>query len=360
MSIITHGAPYEAPDPAAANGPADAATLSRFAATADERRQTRMFLHDGRAVEANAGADVERRRDSLLGGHELPARMSPGAALERQIGGNDLRPVWFFDRAALKRRTVGRVHIRDDVRRRGFGTGFLVKSGLLATNAHVLESVEIAMHSRVEFGYEETFEGDQTGSAVFDLDPVTLFVSSPHGAGLDYALVAVAPVARDGRAALTEFGDNRLTEKGLPLKGESINIVHHPRGETKQASFRENRLLALDAPELCGIWMHYETDTDSGSSGAPLFNDQWEVVGIHHSAVEKRDESGAVLAVDGGRWSPEMGDRAKWWSANEGLRVSGLLADLKAQLAEYRAGGVRPGSVISAAGEVLLVRLLGG
>ena len=28
---------------------------------------------------------------------------------------------------------------------------------------------------------------------------------------------------------------------------------------------------------------HYSTDTEAGSSGSPVFNDQWEVVALHHS-----------------------------------------------------------------------------
>ena len=57
--------------------------------------------------------------------------------------------------------------------------------------------------------------------------------------------------------------------------------------------------------------MHYETDIEQGSSGAPLYNSQWEVVGIHHSSVEKRDSEGNILAIGKERWTPEMGERQK-------------------------------------------------
>lgn len=78
--------------------------------------------------------------------------------------------------------------------------------------------------------------------------------------------------------------------------------------------------------------MHYETDTEQGSSGAPLYNSQWEAVGIHHSGVEKRDNEGNILAIGGGRWTPEIGERQKWWYANEGLRISRFVADVEAQV----------------------------
>lgn len=78
--------------------------------------------------------------------------------------------------------------------------------------------------------------------------------------------------------------------------------------------------------------MHYETDTEQGSSGAPLYNNHWEIVGIHHAAVEKRDDDGNILAIGGGRWKPEMGERQKWWYANEGLRISRFVAHVEAQI----------------------------
>ena len=90
--------------------------------------------------------------------------------------------------------------------------------------------------------------------------------------------------------------------------------------------------MALDDPALQDLWMHYETDTEPGSSGAPLYNYEWVVVGIHHMAVEKRDAEGNILAIGGGLWTPAMGERQKWWDANEGLRISRFIADVEAQV----------------------------
>ncbi len=54
------------------------------------------------------------------------------------------------------------------------------------------------------------------------------------------------------------------------------------------------------------------TDTEPGSSGAPVFNDQWQVVALHHKAVpaplKKRPRSDS---------DPE-------WLANEGVRISAI------------------------------------
>ena len=55
--------------------------------------------------------------------------------------------------------------------------------------------------------------------------------------------------------------------------------------------------------------LHYTADTDGGSSGAPVFNDEWQLVALHHGAAE--DESGTPV--------------------NEGIRVSALVDWLKGE-----------------------------
>jgi endonuclease G len=59
-------------------------------------------------------------------------------------------------------------------------------------------------------------------------------------------------------------------------------------------------------------WMHYTTDTQPGSSGSPVFNDQWLVVALHHSGVPKTDKNGKVSRKNG----------EVEWIANEGVRIS--------------------------------------
>ena len=164
---------------------------------------------------------------------------------------------------------------------------------------------------------------------------------------MDYALVAVNsrahPDSRRPDANLAEFGYNILVrQEGKLVKGELIYCIHHPEGQHRSVNLRENRLMALDDPALQNLWMHYETDTERGSSGAPLYNYEWVVVGIHHMAVEKRDAEGNILAIGGGRWTPDMGERQKWWYANEGLRISRFIADVEGQVQAALASNVPP------------------
>ena len=119
-------------------------------------------------------------------------------------------------------------------------------------------------------------------------------------------------------------GWNRLiAQQGKIVIGESMNIVGHPMGRLKEISIRENRLdLQLDE------FLHYSTDTEPGNSGSPVFNDQWEVVALHHSGVPKTDSQGRALRRDGNVWRPGDGDDAVDWVANEGVRVSVILKHL--------------------------------
>lgn len=263
------------------------------------------------------------------------AAMVPGApfdtndtfstALERIIGKSDLIGVHYLELGLAVSRSVGRVHIRaPNGQNQGYGTGFMVSPRLLLTNNHVLSSIREAASSRVEFNYQDDTEGSLLSSVTFNLDPEAFFVTDRH---LDYSLVAVGERSRDDGGTLDQFGWNRLIEEeGKVILGEYINIIQHPNGEPKQLALRENQLV-----DLLEEFMHYETDTGPGSSGSPVFNDQWEVVGLHHSGVPRRDEQGRLLTREGNSWSQDMGEHRIDWVANEGMRISRIVRHVKGQ-----------------------------
>ena len=127
----------------------------------------------------------------------------------------------------------------------------------------------------MEFNFQDDLAGRPLASVVFDLEPEAFFVTD---ARLDYSLVAVAEGSISDDAALGQFGWNRLIEEqGKAIVGVHVNVIQHPNGEPKQLALRENRI--VDELE---DFLHYETDTAPGSSGSPVFNDQWEVVALHH------------------------------------------------------------------------------
>lgn len=240
--------------------------------------------------------------------------------LERLIGRNNLTPVAFLEEGVLAARPVGRITVRGPGG--GHGTGFLISPALLLTNHHVLGDPEEAARSEVAFAFQDGVDGGPLVPAVFRLEPQRFFVTDQ---GLDFSLVAVAPRGTQGEA-LSSFGRLTLSEaQGKVVIGEFVNIVQHPRGEPKQLALRDNQVV-----DVLDDFLHYECDTQPGSSGSPVFNDQWEVVALHHSAVPKTDEQGRPLSVDGTVWQPDMGEQRLAWKANEGVRISRVLGALHA------------------------------
>ena len=306
-------------------------TEGRYAERTAARENHKQRIREGSLLQVDTPERVEKRLRRLA--QQAPAApvASAGAeevtgdlGLERVLGKNDLMSITYLERGLRVARSVGRVRIRNAAgATRGFGTGSLVSPRLLLTNNHVLGSAQEAATSQVEFNFQERLTGAGIAAVVFALDPATFFLTDPT---LDYTLVAVRPQALDG-APLQQFGWNRLIEEeGKVILGEALNIVQHPNGEPKQLALRENLLV-----DVLENFLHYQTDTAPGSSGSPVFNDQWEVVALHHSGVPRRDANGNLLTKDGTIWRPAMGEHRIHWIANEGARVSRLVSHVKAQ-----------------------------
>ena len=245
-----------------------------------------------------------------------------GLGLERILGTSDLLEINFLDIGRRTGRAVGRIQVRDLAGRvREFGTGFLVSPSLLLTNNHVLPSADSSRRSLVDFDYEDDEHFNPRTPIVFGLDPDRFFVTNPV---LDYTFVAIRPASVDGEAQLATFGYLPLSEsKGKILVNEYVAVIQHPGGAPKKIALRNNKLV-----DVFDDFIHYTTDTDRGASGSPVFNDQWQVVGLHHAGVKHRDAEGRVLAVDGAIWTPTMGEERIAYIANEGVRISSILADL--------------------------------
>ncbi len=295
-----------------------------------ERRLRRIGLSAEQARRATHARTTETAAVSYATLSEvIPQDLPPETVvgLERILGRNDMIGVTFLELGALRAKSVARVVIKSSATRRtGYGTGFVVWPHLLLTNNHVLKDDRTASVSHVQFNYQDDSFGVRLTPVDFELDPESFFVTSEE---LDFTLVAVRQTSVDGVRELSEFGWNRLDdEPGEILTGESVNIIQHPNGEPKQLALRENRVTGM--PE--GHFLQYQTDTAPGSSGSPVFNDQWEVVGLHHSGVPRREDGkkdGRILTIDGRIWTSSMGEHRIDWIANEGVRVAAIVAALK-------------------------------
>jgi V8-like Glu-specific endopeptidase len=83
-------------------------------------------------------------------------------------------------------------------------------------------------------------------------------------------------------------------------------IIGHPRGwSTPQISLHDNRMLDYDE-----TYVHYRSPTDPGSSGSPVFDNEWRLIGVHHAG----SSSMARLRGKGGVYQ-----------ANEAIRISAII-----------------------------------
>ena len=317
-------------------------TEERFQYRTPERTETEEKLKSGSKLLADDPQRVEKRIKRLLRGEfasevaavaVAPATTTIAAgvgteplALERILDKNNLMSINYLERGLRVARSVARIRIRSSQGRTlGFGTGFMVSPRLLMTNNHVLTSRNDALFSHCEFNFQDDLTGRPTPTSVFELDPDLFFETDR---GLDFSLVAVKERAREGSGDLRDlrlFGWSRLIEEeGKAILGEFLNIIQHPNGEPKQLALRENEFI-----DLLDNFLHYKTDTAPGSSGSPVLNDQWEIVGLHHSGVPRKDSSGRILTRDGSLWRQSMGEHKIDWIANEGIRVSRLVKHIK-------------------------------
>jgi endonuclease G len=250
-------------------------------------------------------------------------------------GASEFLSVEFLERGAAAARSVGRVIISTgggDIAR---GTGFLVAPGVMLTNHHVLPNLAMAEAGSIQMDFEANRFGSPRQPTAFRLEPERLYLADK---ALDYALVAVGEPVERG-AALDSYGWlplNRKLGKIAVAINDYLNIVQHPLGREKEIVLRENRILDLktgreaDSAEI-GAFIHYEGDTEKGSSGSPVFNDQWDVIALHHSGVPSRNDAGQWLDRNGKVWNRDTQSLADVeWIANEGVRVSALVAALAA------------------------------
>lgn len=304
-------------------------TEARFAERQSIRAERESRIREGAILQADDPDRVRKRVQHIAQmvietegvGPSVPGQppAQAVAVLERIIGKSDLMSVRYFELGLRVARTVGRIQVRGpDGSNRGYGTGFRVSPRLILTNNHVLGDAATAGASRIEFDFQEGLDGKLRTSIVAELNPSAFFTTDK---ALDFSLVALKAEPPE----IAGFGWNGLsTAEGEVIAGEFVTIIQHPSGERKQVALRENQVI-----DVLDDFLHYRTDTSPGSSGSPVFNDQWELVALHHSGVPKKDSSGRILTRDGKVWVSSMGDHQIDWVANEGVRISRILKHLE-------------------------------
>ncbi|MGL6072999.1 MAG: DNA/RNA non-specific endonuclease [Fimbriiglobus sp.] len=239
--------------------------------------------------------------------------------IERIVGKSNLYPINYLFRGERAARAVGRVNVISKLGNNlGSGTGFLVAPGLLMTNNHVLKQQDLAAKSYVVFEFEYDADNRLKATTLFEFTSELFFTD----ATLDFTIVSVSEVNDTGRN-LSEFGYLPLVaQTGKVLDGEYVSIIQHPGGAAKQLALRDSEILGRKRN-----YLYYTTDTNPGSSGAPVLSDEWLTVALHHRAVPDFNTPDSYVANRGIRISAIM-DRLKTASTtNEQART--ILARLE-------------------------------
>ena len=235
----------------------------------------------------------------------MPQADLPPGAESIQGDRDNFVPVSFLETGAQVARAVAQV---DAVETNKVGSGFMCAPGLFITNFHVLPSEDVARTAVIKFDF---IFGDGVAPTHFRLDPDRCFVFDGVRER-DYAIVAVGRQL-DGPFNLEEFGWCPLSNAGNKHSlGEFANIIQHPEGEPKQVVLQDNLIAARDE-----FVLHYFADTEGGSSGSPVFNNDWQVIALHHW--------GRALHTPAGSrdYNPD--------TVNEGIRISQIVEHARDQ-----------------------------
>lgn len=174
------------------------------------------------------------------------------------------------------------------------GTGFLIGPDLLLSNQHVLESKADLSRTIAHFGCKKDSNGVEQPGQIVKLQTDCYYASHPEK--LDYALVRLQEQPLKHMALNGEGDDWSYLE--MLLKGkhrgylivaaghifraqDRVNIIQHPGGQPMKVVLTQNYVITDTNAQSTRV--QYIADTMNGSSGSPVFNQNWEVVALHHS-----------------------------------------------------------------------------
>jgi len=198
---------------------------------------------------------------------------------------------------------------RIDCQGQGEGTGFLIEPDLVLTNYHVIENLVNKKHSLEDFTCRFDYKTRQNGVVLNQGTVVSLkelVAYSPYDnpadlkedAGLpdpdklDYALLRLdreighEPIGEKAvDSATPERGWIKLpTEAYVFQPNTPLFIVQHPNTAPMKLALDTEAIIGLNGN---GTRVSYRTNTEPGSSGSPCFNQNWELVALHHAGDPK-------------------------------------------------------------------------
>ncbi|HEX8264573.1 MAG TPA: serine protease [Pyrinomonadaceae bacterium] len=155
-------------------------------------------------------------------------------------------------------------------------TGFLISKDLFMTNNHCIKTATEMRSGLVDFDFDED-GAPQTGYRFKEL----ILTSSD----LDFSLLRLAKAVPAERGFFT-----LLSSK--PVENQQLIIIQHPGGEPKKVSRAD---CIVVTPSIDGISRQltdfsHKCDTKGGSSGSPVVDSDFKVVGLHHLGFDTANQ----------------------------------------------------------------------
>lgn len=249
--------------------------LSNFGRVTPDKEALGIFLNELLFYKGEADEDVAFIRDLFSNEQyalDQPIAPKPSVAQwrgkdnatsvqEKIIGENTLRHIRFL-RVALERAEAV-IHITAT----SYGTGFLIAPDLLMTNHHVLSSAVAAQGSSYTLSYELDVDNTTKEVVTTIAKPGGLFYTN---AALDYTVLQLERTVANVQPLRLQPQQAQVDER--------VTIVQHPGGHFKKISMQNNFVVYADRNVV-----QYTTSTLPGSSGAPVFNDDLQVIAIHRA-----------------------------------------------------------------------------